>query len=349
MEKIVKINNNTSKVVKARNPKQLAKRGKPKRRPRARVRGTTRVIANPARALRSVTNNFGAMQLKDYTSYKNSLLYFDYVLDSKIPGSANPVVAIRARRIFQFQLNALGNGCGQVCFDNQIFDNTAGTAYPVWFFNTVGYNGTAPIAAAPGTAQANPFNLSAGLAKSYRTVSGGIYVRSLAANLNLQGDIHIALANGAQGNASGNNSADMVSTSIITNLTSITAGKYALAHVERGEAARCAWIPNDISCMQFKTVNTNYGGVQDNWIAFICLGLQASSFIEVEIFINYEVTPLVGGTLYGMDKICMETVEPNKVWRDILLNHNLATSVKSNNCYDIRQAAMGLRPQALIQ
>ena len=160
------------------------------------------------------------------TPYKQALLSPELAVQAKIPGGAVPVVSLHRKIVTRQTTNASGNFAAQIICDKIIRDNATAFA-PLWFVNDALYNGSATVAAVPAIAYNNPFNLPAGIARSVRTVSVSVLVRSLASPLNRTGDIHIALVNGQADTVTNNQSADMMNYEVLANMTNIGGTRYA--------------------------------------------------------------------------------------------------------------------------
>lgn len=255
------------------------------------------------------------------SNYLNSLLNPERVHDAKIPGSAVPVVAFHRRIIQRFTTNA--TGCIGFSFypEASLIENTSGgTAQvylPLRMCNDTTYNGTtAPaVGSLLVTTASNPFSLPEGTVKQFRLVSASITCRSLAPALTRSGDIHIALVNGYyhQGGIA-SSSTDQAQFLALSNIDNLVQGKYTYARVENGQAARSIWIPQDVTCLDFKDINNNLSQ-NDNFITIIGIGLAASSSVEIVMDFNFEVTSKVGSLLQGMEAFCTENIDPMRVWR----------------------------------
>ena len=115
-------------------------------------------------------------------------------MDARIPGQANPAVSLHRKIVTRQTTNALGNFAATLIADGILYDNSSATS-PLWFSNTLGYDGTA-VATLNQVAINNAYNIPVGVIKAYRVVSASILVRSLSSNLNRTGDIHISFVNG---------------------------------------------------------------------------------------------------------------------------------------------------------
>jgi len=255
------------------------------------------------------------------SEYLNSLLNPEKDHGAKIPGSAVPVVSIHRRVIQRFTTNA--TGCIGFSFypEGSLIENTTGgTAnvyLPLRMCNDTTYNGTtAPaVGTVLVTTASNPFSLPEGTVKQFRLVSSSITCRSLAPALTRSGDIHIALVNGYY-NQSGiiSSTSDQAQFLALSNIDNLVQGKYTYARVENGQAARAIWIPQDVTCLDFKDINNNLS-FTDNFISIIAIGLAASSSVEIVMDFNFEVTSKVGSLLQGMESFCQENIDPMRVWR----------------------------------
>jgi hypothetical protein len=270
------------------------------------------------------------------TPYALSLMVPEAAVLSKIPGYATPVVSLHRKLVFRLTVNALGNFSAAYIVD-QLNDNTMSTT-GLYFNNAVGYDGTAGVAPSLQTT-ANPYNLPAGVAKAYRTVSSSILCRSLSSALNRKGDIHIAMVNGRIPVLNAIATADMTAVSVLSTITQMQSGRYTQAHIEKGYAARSIWLPQDISCLAYKLINSNEVSANafatDNFISIIGIGLEAASTVEFELNTNFEVTPETSSVLLGMESICHHADNPQLAWRNILLQHpdKLTQSIFDNGCH----------------
>lgn len=306
------------------------------------------------KALQRVTQQYKSRQQNENENYSKGLFETPYLTallepesacSAKIPGQAVPVVSIHRKQVFRFLTNANGNFSLRYVVDGQVVDNTV-AFLPIWITNGALYDGTAVVA---GVQQAyiNPYNIPAGNVRNYRVISSSILVRSLASALNRTGDIHIAMVNGGVGSNPGGETADMQNYMILTNITSLGQGKYAQAHLEKGLCGRAIWIPQDLTCLDFKIINAAFG-LTDNFVSVIGLGLAPTSTVEVEININIEVTPLPGSILTGMEQICMHNTDPLKTWRNILTQHAVCTTPIDNGCSSNATATQSMLTGTII-
>jgi len=289
------------------------RKGVQKKKTLLRKQNKVRILRNPLRRNRTI-------QFKN-SEYLNCLLHPEKVHGAKIPGSAVPVVSLHRRIIQRYTTNA--NGCIGFSFypEGTLVENTSGgtavVGIPLRMCNTSTYNGTTAPSGLDLLIQtaSNPFSLPEGTVKQFRLVSASITCRSLAPALTRSGDIHIALVNGTY-NQLGitGGSTDQCNFLALTNIDNLVGGKYTYARVENGQSARAIWIPQDVSCLDFKDVY-NAQTFTDNFISIIGIGLAASSSVEVVMDFNWEVTSKVGSLLQGMESFCQENIDPLRVWR----------------------------------
>jgi len=267
------------------------------------------------------------------TSYLYSLLNPETANLSKIPGGAVPVVPIHRKIIYRATTNALGCFAAIAAFDNFVFDNATMTQAPIWFFNNIGYDGSAAATTANAVTYANCYNIPAGTVKQYRIVSGSIKCRSLSSNLNRTGDLHIGFFNGASNLIGAGASPDFLSYTVLSSLQNLSGGRYSQAHAEAGQCVRGIWVPQDITCLDFKLINYVPGTTpQDNYIAIIGIGLPASSTVEFEYYVNLEVTVAPGSILAGMDQICTSKIQPTAVWQTVHTKSDVTQAILDNGC-----------------
>lgn len=253
--------------------------------------------------------------------YLTSLLNPELTNNAKIPGSAVPVVSLHRRIIQRYTTNSSGcigiNFTPESCLHENTINTVAYNYVPIRVCNVTSYSGTVAPAVGDFVTQTatNTFSLPEGTCKQYRVVSACITVRSLASALNRSGDIHIALVNGQyQQSNSAAASTDEVNFLALSNIDNLVQGKYAYARVENGQSARAIWIPQDVSCLDFKDINLN-PVMTDNFITIIGIGLAASSSVEIVADFNFEVTAKVGSMLQGMESFCNENIDPLRIWR----------------------------------
>jgi len=254
-------------------------------------------------------------------AYLDTLLFPERSTAAMIPGTATQVVPIHRRIIQRYTTNAGGNFCMTFTPENQFHENSfngsVNNMIPLRLCTAVGYDGsTAPAVADLVRQQATaPFSVPEGTARQVRLVSASILVRSLSSNLNRRGDIHIALVNGYySGIVQINAQQDEANFCTLPAIDNLLGGKYDYAKVENNECARCIWIPQDITCLDFKDV-LNYQPTFDNFIVVIGIGLEPSSAIEVEMNYNFELTPKTGSLLQGMEQLCRDDTYPPVIWR----------------------------------
>lgn len=267
------------------------------------------------------------------TPYYSALLHPELAKSAKIPGSAVASIGIHRKQVIRQTVNA--NGCFHVVFqpENALCDNS--TNYTAIFYTAdATYTGLTAISNTlySRLAISNPYNLPVGTGRTYRCVSASITVRSLASALNRTGDIHVGFCNGQVTSMSDTVPRyDQTVFGALSNIDNFVGGKYALAHVEKGMCGRGVWIPQDVTCLDFKAIGQ---GVEsfDNFISIIGIGLAASSSIEIEANYNYEITPNVGSVLYGMETICKHSQDPLKTWRQVYQNSKVASAVYDTSC-----------------
>jgi len=254
-------------------------------------------------------------------AYLDTLLFPERSTAAMIPGTATQVVPIHRRIIQRYTTNAGGNFCMTFTPENQFHENTYNASpnnyIPLRLCTAVGYDGSSVPALADLVRQQTtaPFSVPEGTARQVRLVSASILVRSLSSNLNRRGDIHIALVNGYYaGVVQINAQQDEANFCTLPAIDNLLGGKYDYAKVENNECARCIWIPQDITCLDFKDV-LNYQPTFDNFIVVIGIGLEPSSAIEVEMNFNFELTPKTGSLLQGMEQLCRDDTYPPIIWR----------------------------------
>jgi len=256
------------------------------------------------------------------TSYLKSLLVPEFAVNTKIPGSAIPVVTIHRKIVFRSLTNNLGNF--SLTFVPPTLQDNSGSAncYNFWYNNVVNYDAAAVAAVPTVVPLANPFSLPAFNVRAYRLVSSSIICRSLQSNLNRTGDMHIStlpMTINAIGNTAPN--ADFVNYAVLTNIDNQSNGCYKQAHIENGEFVRAIYIPQDVSCLDFLSINTNLATTNaagtENCIQIIGIGLTPATNVEFEAFFNFELIPCSGSVLLGLESICMHNNDPLQTWRTL--------------------------------
>jgi hypothetical protein len=146
------------------------------------------------------------------------------------------------------------------------------------------------------------FNLTTNTAKAVRLVSAEIRLSSLATALNRTGTIYGALRPTAATNfATGATAAVLVPT-----VPSIQNVLHKIVSVVKGESLSVSFLPSDEDDLQFLSPNTpsstrHINGDDVYEIVLIGQGLQASSAVKVDIYVNYEVIPLPETSLAGLE------------------------------------------------
>jgi len=272
--------------------------------------------------------NRNVRKLVKMSRYEAALAVPEYANGIQYPSKADRTLAIHRKIVISLQVNALGNAAGFL-YPNLIYDNTVGVNNsPFYFSNTVGLTGTNAVTL-PATYVRNNFlfGIPAGTVTATRLVSCCMTARSLTTRNTATGDIHMGLVPCTLDLAQAAITADAISYNVLTNLISVGDTMVTKAAVESMETARCIWLPQGIFNTQFSAINTSLANSNalctDNGIAFVAIGLAASSFMEFEFHYNFEVTTVAGSVLQGLDTICVDRDLPEDSWRNIYMKKNL--------------------------
>jgi len=321
-----------NKANKQNNKLKIKKKNKPKTKANV-IKKMKKRSAKLKKGVASLFRNPVYKVERQETSYLMSLLYPENAYLSKIPGGAVPVVPIHRKIILRATTNAGGNFAAIIAWDNFVFDNTTIVNAPIWHYNLVGYDGSAASASVNAVTYANTYNIPAGSIKQYRVVSGSVKCRSLAPNLTRTGDLHVGFFNGSSNLLAATSSTDFNSYTALANLQNLSGGRYSQAHAEVGQCVRAIWVPQDISCLDWKVINYTPGTQpQDNYVAIIGIGLPTSSVIEYEYYVNLEVTVAPGSILSGMDSICQSKTAPTSVWQTVHSQSSVTQALSDSGC-----------------
>ena len=165
-----------------------------------------------------------------------------------------------------------------------------------------------------------------GNVKNFRIVGAAIQARSLAANLNKQGALYCASTRqpyypGMGVGGSSSLGTDNLVWATIPAIEDQTAGSYVKADVNNGEGVMMTWQPLCLEQIDFMPNPSQPGfssTTSENFNVAVIIGtrLGASCPLELRIVVHYEVQPVGGSILTGMEEVSLESVPPTKIWRE---------------------------------
>ena len=159
----------------------------------------------------------------------------------------------------------------------------------------------------------------------YRLVSAAMHVIPQSSVLNQAGSIHAALTKTTNivPQIAGGAYTPNPAVTLLPNFQNTP--YYREASVSAMEGARVIWMPNDECLLEFAQINTNLAtngnNDQTNAIVIGILGTAANAPFRVDLYWNFEVTPVTGSVLLGMEEIAQENVIASQIWRQIYIDH----------------------------
>jgi hypothetical protein len=253
------------------------------------------------------------------TPYLDSLLVPEYAFDSKYPGTADATIALHRKQTVNVTANA--GGAVGVLWQPFFLANTSAGTNTFFVNNTLAYNGFNNLGT--GTvSQSLDLQINSGTVGAYRLVSASMHIIPQSSVLNQAGSIHGAMykANQSQPIASGSAFTSDVNALLYPNFQNTP--YYNCASVSAMQGIRIIWVPNDQCFTEFTTLGAvPTSGDQQNSLVGVVVNAAASATFRVDLYANYEVVPITGSILSGMESICPYNRLGSLYWRDILLKH----------------------------
>lgn len=256
------------------------------------------------------------------TSYAETLLFPEHTCGAKVPGMADATVSLHRKTTLSITTGALG-AAGIIWFPAFLTDNTAN--YTTFFLNNnATYDGVTTIGTTNALGISTPQSVTSGAVGQYRLVSAAMHIIPQSSVLNQAGSIHAALVKTGSSPAALIGAAAPNSTiTLLPNFQNTP--YYREASVSALEGARVIWLPNDECLLEFSNININvYNNGQNdqtNAIVVDIIGTAAAAPFRIDLYWNFEVTPVPGSILLGMESIARENVVATQVWRQILVDH----------------------------
>jgi hypothetical protein len=269
------------------------------------------------------------------TTYLMSLLKPETAINSKIPGSTTETVSLH-RTFSQIVSTNASGAFGVYWSPNFLHTNSTGSS--TMYINTsLGYDGSSSFGV-NAIATALPMNIPTGTVNTYRLVSASLHIVPQEAALSVRGTIHGALLDnggvlvGATGTTlTANNGTEG---NLLVGAISNT-HRYAKACVTESQSLRVIWTPTSQAHLNFLDIDTNNQTVDSAASEKVMIGIVTgggvASAYRVDFYMNFEVTPLAGSVLQGMESICYHRENPADVWQQIYLNHADLVSMAYSN------------------
>jgi hypothetical protein len=313
--------------------KSIKKKIDPEKKKKNKRKAAIQQILKNIKPQNNIANNKKKMISTICTPYLTSLLYPEICTQAKIPGMADQTVSLHRKVTIMSTANALG-AIGIIAQPTFLSDTTSSC---IAIQNAAGYDGI--TASGNATVVACPFGIPTNTISTYRLVSFSVVVTPQLSNLNLQGTLHGALikTDGDTPRAPGTLSSivGIAVPNISNNPT------YCEVNVNTGNGLRIVWCPNNLSLLDFKQINQNWQTFESSMNEFVPMivgvGLPANAPIRIDLFFNFEVTPLISNSnisiLSGMESICPHNETPSTVWRDFFTTHStkIATPYLGHN------------------
>ncbi len=269
-----------------------------------------KVVRNRAKATNQKLRRISHETLP--TSYLQALFSPEYAINPKVPHQLSKETISLSRHItVPITANVLGNAA--ILFSPFLLKDDATTISALYVNNTATYDGVSTFGTGY-TALATPQQIPANNVAAYRLVSAAMHIVP---------QMSLTTATGKIGGCV---------TDFLLNPTTVgltvgtwntaatiayleTLRPYAEADVCVPESLRLVWYPYDINDLAMYDINYPQPGSnsileRENVMAAYITGAPASAKFNLELFWNFEVTPVPGSILSGMGTYCMENVDP---------------------------------------
>lgn len=263
--------------------------------------------------------------MQNKTKYEMSLIDPWNVPKAVVSGLPCSSIPLRREIRFALQTNSSGNFA---LFVDPLFLTEGTTQTTITSTSAAStFNGLTPILAS----DTNIINwsmqssLTTNTLTNFRLVSAGIRVLSLSPVLNKQGQIFASLQSclAYQPSTVGGSNTIPQENWDKTTATAISLLQAAkiVADVSNGYGVELIWVPLCPELTDFITMGSSHYAKETgyaNMFQVVGLGLQASSFLSVNICLNYEVQARAGGSFVGMESIMTESPAPFNIWNKVL-------------------------------
>jgi hypothetical protein len=261
--------------------------------------------------------------------YLYSLLSPETSIGAKIPGTADASVPFHRRITITAQANAIG-AMGILWQPTALNDTTTATS-TLFINNSVGYDGVS-VLGVNALAVATNFGLTTGTAIGWRLVSASMHFKTNASVLNSAGKVNYAVIpfKGVPPQATGITLATATgSTDNYLFVSNFENAKLSgTADIEQGHNARLLWFPSFPTHQVFVEPNNNYqtgntgAAYQEQALVMVATGLIANQLMTIDLYVNYELQPISGSILQGMETICSHNRSAIDVLKELRLKHS---------------------------
>jgi len=196
-----------------------------------------------------------------------------------------------------------------------------------FFVNTgLGYDGIGTLGATGALAVVPTQAVTALSVGGYRLVSSAIHVIPQASVLNQAGSIHAAMPAIQCNPMVAAGVAVAAIADAYTNVNRLeNSAHYNKASVSAMEGIRQIWMPVDGCALDFLQVNSTQNNDSAyeyvNAFVIVIVGAGASAPFRIDLYQNFEITPVSGSILQNMESLGTEPSIPSVVWQDIALRH----------------------------
>jgi hypothetical protein len=338
-----KISNVIKSVVKKKSPYsvaiQKAKARNILKREVASLTGNANAIRNAASAAKiAQIKNKNFAQLRQVgaaeTSYKKAILLPEISYDCRVPQQfGQQTVSLHRHLSIPVTASATTGALLIVVNPTIVSDNTAALSGIAVVGMTTASGTYDALSTFPiGAVVPENFSLPAGNVTGTRMVSFASTLLPQSSNLNVQGKITGCVYQGPASlfppivaNATAFPAASTVAFGTLSNVDNQYGG--AIANVGEQMGLRTLYTPIDIQDFEIWPINT-YEGTENAtaiipYHIFIVTGAAVSSPFTLELFMNFEAVPVLGGILTGMGKFSTENVLPSSVLIGLKMNPNL--------------------------
>lgn len=284
-------------------------------------------------------------------SYDFAIRNPEYAQGAKVPRQmSKETVALSRHLTITTAANVLGKLA--ILWSPFFLHDDAQLATTLMINNTATYDGVS-VFGSGHMGIATPFQLPAGNVSAYRLVSACIHIVP---------QIPLTTSTGKIGGAVSDLLISQINTGVTTanynNAATISAIEalrpYAESDICIPESLRLVWTPYDVNDLAMYDINENLGygatAVRENVVMAYVTGAPASASFNIELFYNFEVTPIPGSILSGMGTFCADNTDPVAVLTAIKSNpKNLAHAYVStqhyHGSYDTRSFSLSTTPR----
>ncbi len=278
------------------------------------------------------------------TSYTKALISPETCVDAKVPRQLSQATVSLFRHItVPTTANALGNAS---IVWSPFYLQADGTTNTTLLINNVPtYDGISTFGTGHQGVQ-TAFQLPANNVDDYRLVSASLHVVPQIPLMNSNGKIGGAVVSNVFTQITSGTSTNAYSNlATIANLESYK--PYAEADVCIPESLRLVWFPHDVNDLAMYTLGQVDDGSQtrENLLVAYIVGAPAGAKFNLELFLNFEVTPIPGSVINGMGRYCEELTDPMDVLFSLkqtpeFFAHSYVSTNHYHQTFDSRQLSV---------